>query len=377
MTDRGAMVALADLYQRGIDGISDIAKAFHWYKRAALKRNAMGIISQSNIANLRPAWAFKIGDGDVFIANSNEVHGVTPAETDGTRYSIVSYVQPNLASKANFNSAYPPKSARPKFRTDRYQIAIPSYRRDKTIAHKTLAFLERHRINPKRVTIFVADDSEGAKYKRALVNNPYQNIVVARPGIKEVRNFMWEYYPEGTPVVFMDDDIGDIKILDTIQSLKPVDDLYADIVSAGFNAMRENHAYLWGLYSVANAGFMSGSINKEYDEETVQERIAVGNCFIAGVFYGAIIRHAPKLLVHNADKEDYERSVLHFIKDGRVVRLEFATTDTKAYQGKGGLVDQRTSESSHQSAEYMLQTYPKYVRDMGTRKSGQREIRLV
>ena len=325
--------------------------------------------------------AFKVGDGDVFVANSREVHGVTEIEGDGKRLSVVSYTKTNLGYREHNARAYPPKSPRPKFRIDQYQIAIPSYHRDKTIVGKTLAFLERQSIDPKRVTIFVADESERKKYQKALVDNPYQTIVVAAPGIKEVRNFMWEHYPEGTPVVFMDDDVGDVKILDTSQSLKPVDDLYTDVISTGFNSMRENHAYLWGLYSVANAGFMSGLINEEDDDESVKERISVGNWFIAGVFYGAIIRHDPKLLVHNADKEDYERSVLHFIKDGRVVRLDFATTDTEAYRGAGGLVDQRTLKSSHQSAEYMIQTYPKYVRDMGTRKSGAfagtREIRLV
>lgn len=55
--------------------------------------------------------------------------------------------------------------------------------------------------------------------------------------------------------------------------------------------------------------------------------------------------------------------------------------DTKVYKGAGGLVDQRTIKSSHKSAEYMLKTYPRYVRDAGTRETGEnkgvREIRLV
>jgi site-specific DNA-cytosine methylase len=325
--------------------------------------------------------AFKVGDGDVFVANSREVHGVTQLEGAGKRLSVVSYTKTNLGYRQHIAKAYPPKSPRPKFRIDQYQIAIPSYRRHKTIVGKTLGMLERHNIDPKRVTIFVGDESERKKYEKALVDSPYKKIVVAVTGIMEVRNFMWEYYQEGTPVLFIDDDVTDIQVVDTSQSLKSVTDLYRDVISVGFNSMRENHAYLWGCYGVSNAGFMTGLISQEDDDETIKERISVGNWFIAGVFFGAIIRHDPKLLVHNADKEDYERSVLHFIKDGRVVRMDFMTADAIIYKGEGGLVDQRTKESSHISSEYMLKKYPKYVRDMGVRDKGQhagvREIRLV
>ena len=41
--------------------------------------------------------AFRIGDGDVFVANSREVHGVSAIEGDGRRLSVVSYAKTDLS----------------------------------------------------------------------------------------------------------------------------------------------------------------------------------------------------------------------------------------------------------------------------------------
>ena len=49
-----------------------------------------------------------------------------------------------------------------------YKIAIPSYHRTKTIQDKTLKFLEKHQINPDKVTIFVANEEEMEAYTSAL-----------------------------------------------------------------------------------------------------------------------------------------------------------------------------------------------------------------
>lgn len=307
--------------------------------------------------------AFRIGDGDVFVANSRQVHGVSETTGEGRRYSVVSYSMTKLGRKAKADTAYPPKSPRPNFRMNTYQIAIPSFMRDQTLAKKTLKVLERYKIDPKRVTIFVANESERHKYAETLASSPYQNLVVAQQGIKEVRNFMWSYYPEGAPVVFMDDDIEEVLMLEGHNKLVPASDLYQDIIKAGFHAMRENHAYIWGIYASSNAGFMSSSVGvSEGDLEDHQiESISVGNCFIMGAFFGAVIRHDPKLLVHNDQKEDHERSILHFIKDGRVVRLDWAALKCPYNTGEGGLQDSRTLESIKQGAVYMVSNYPKYV----------------
>ena len=49
-----------------------------------------------------------------------------------------------------------------------YQIAIPSYKRPETIKKKTLRVLSEYNIDPQKITIFVADDSEYFAYKKSI-----------------------------------------------------------------------------------------------------------------------------------------------------------------------------------------------------------------
>ena len=258
-------------------------------------------------------------------------------------------------------SARPPKSPRPAFRINQYQVAIPSYKRDQTLIKRTLSVLQAHKISPKRVTIFVANEDEYKIYKAALKDSPYRRLVIAEPGIQQVRNFMWNYYAEGTPVLFMDDDIQKVQTVQRDKGNHPklvdIENFERDVIYRGFDAMREHHAYIWGIYAAANAGFM-------------KSRVYVGLCYIIGSLYGTIIRHDPNLLVGIADKEDYERSVTHFIKDGRVVRLDDVTVKSNYYGEAGGMQVERTEETVNLGAEYMLRKYPKYVRDAGVRTRG-------
>ena len=332
--------------------------------------------------------AFRVGDGDVFVANSREVHGVTRIQGEGTRLSVVSYSKTSIGRRARMN-AYPIKSPRPKFRIDQYQIAIPSFKRDDKLVKKTLTVLESYSIDPKRVTIFVANEEERQKYAKAVRNSPYQNLVIAQEGITEVRNFMWNYYPEGTPVLFMDDDVDKVLIIDPRNKDRsiPAPDLFDNVIAPGFNAMRENHAYIWGIYAASNERWMVGQ-DFDDDADTGDEKnssaITIGNVYIIGSFFGAVIRHDPKLLVGCADKEDHERSVTHFIKDGRVVRLDFATVksdygtqSTSENFAAGGLQETRTHETVRIGAEYMLKHYPKYVRIYQRPTTGYWEVKHI
>jgi hypothetical protein len=333
--------------------------------------------------------AFKVGDGDVFVGDSRKVHGVTQIEGEGQRLSVVSYLRTDLGYAEYVEKAYPPRSPRPQFRVDRYQIAIPSYRRQETLKEKTLAFLNRHNIDPKRVTIFVADEAEYKIYTKALKESHYNKIVIAAPGLMAARNFMALYYKEGTPVVFIDDDIQDLETIPFVKKakkdedageaiasdenqkeqnkLEPVRNLEADVIFRGFNAMREYQSYIWGICAARNGYFM-------------KNRVAVGLYYIIGSFYGTIIRHSKDLLVGTADKEDYERSALYFIKDGRVARLDSVTARSKYYGEKGGLQETRTPKTVEEGARYMLKKYPKYCYDLGKRQKGamkgMHEIRL-
>jgi hypothetical protein len=84
-------------------------------------------------------------------------------------------------------------------------IAIPSYKRVKTLRDKTLTLLQKYKIDPKKIYIFVANKDEEKNYKEGLPKY-YKEIVVGKPGIKNIRNFMPKYFPEGKKIFYMDDD---------------------------------------------------------------------------------------------------------------------------------------------------------------------------
>ena len=97
----------------------------------------------------------------------------------------------------------------------KYEIVIPSYKRQETIQNKTLKFLEGHGIDPKLIKIFINDQEpdEYSKYKDALSSNDYaKNIEIVKgvPTLGLQRNYIERHYPEGTNLMMFDDDIEQV-----------------------------------------------------------------------------------------------------------------------------------------------------------------------
>jgi hypothetical protein len=226
-----------------------------------------------------------------------------------------------------------------------YQIAIPSYRRANTVKEKTLSLLTKHNINPDLVTIFVADDEELKIYTETLKDTPYKKFVVGEVGIGAIRRFTQKYYPEGTYVMNLDDDLSEcLKKIDD-KTMIPVSNLEEEVIIRGFKALEENNAYLFGIYAAANPMFM-------------KNRIAVGLYYCIGSMWGMINRHSSDLAVLLDDKEDFERTLQHYVKDGKVVRLDDITVKSKYYTEEGGMQVTRTTERILKSTENLVERFP-------------------
>ena len=313
--------------------------------------------------------AFKVGDGDVFVGNSRKFHGVTRVIGTGKRMSVVSYANTALGYKEYADKAYPPRSPRPNFRINQYQIAIPSYKRSHLIRSKVLAFLERQNIDPKKVTIFVANEKERELYREALRDCRYQKLVVGKPGIMEIRNFIRSHYKENTPVVSLDDDLVEVLKLED-EVIRPIgSDEFEKLIFLGFNSAREHNAYLWGINNTGNPFYM-------------REEIKVGLYFIIGQIFGTIIRHSKDLMVTTDMKEDRERCLQHFIKDGRVVRIDDYGPKADYNNLEGGQQSVRSRANQERSSKYLLARYPRYLemyyRTTGKGNTkGQAELRFI
>lgn len=244
-----------------------------------------------------------------------------------------------------------------------YKIAIPSYKRANTLKEKTLALLSRHNINPELVTIFVADEEEFKAYSETLKDTPYKNIVIGEVGMGAIRRFIQRHYPEGTRVMNFDDDLSEClhKIDDKV--MLPVVNLEQDVIIRGFKACEEHGANLFGVYAASNPMFM-------------KHRVAVGLYYCIGSCWGLITRHDSDLSVQLDDKEDFERTLQHYVKDGKVVRLDDITVKSKYYTEDGGMQVTRTNERILKSAENLIERFPglctMYIRET----TGHAELRL-
>ena len=246
-----------------------------------------------------------------------------------------------------------------------YKIAIPSYKRSNTLKEKTVGLLEKYNIPSENVTIFVANEEEKIAYTESLKDSPYKNIVVGVVGMGAIRNFIRDYYDEGDFIVNLDDDLSSFKKKNPENEKKmiDVDNPVTEIFLPMYELMMENENRLCGVYAASNAFFMN-------------YKPKVGLYYCVGACWGNINSHDESLYVQLDDKEDFERTLQHYVKDGSVCRLDNITVISKYYTEDGGMQVERTIERIDKSADILVKRYPdlcsKYIRET----TGHAELRL-
>jgi hypothetical protein len=240
-----------------------------------------------------------------------------------------------------------------------YVIAIPSYKREHALKTHTLRCLRY--IPLEQIYIFVANDQEYDNYKTVL---PDYQIVVGQEGLVNQRNFISKYFPIDTKIVSIDDDIQEfiIKKDDKLEIIDDIDIFFKE----GFNTLEKENAHLFGFYPVLNKLFMKETITTDF-------RFIIGSCF------GYINSHIYLTL---SEKDDYQRSILYFLRDKKVVRFNYISMKTKYYKMKGGLqsISCRTTSNSRKqeqekAVKYLIETYPDYFAHKKSFKSGFPELR--
>jgi hypothetical protein len=168
----------------------------------------------------------------------------------------------------------------------------------------------------------------------------------------------------------MDDDIEEFTNLKDglTGKLGVLDNLYGFIWNA-FAQLRLRGLGLWGVYPVNNGMWMA-----QYKIPlTTDLRFAIG------CFHGYINDHSMLLSPLLECKEDVERSLLHYKRDGGVLRFNHHGFKTK-FQAPGGVGQDRVA-MSERAADYLAATYPEYVSSVYVRNVkgpsyGNTEVRL-
>lgn len=205
-----------------------------------------------------------------------------------------------------------------------YQIAIPSYGRANILKEKTLSFLEFHKIDAEIVTVFVASEKEKETYSQVISDK--WRMVVGVPNKLQQQKFYHNYYPSGTKLLNIDDDVSAIRQRTQDGKLEDFTGDLNTLVEQMFELCDKEGAKMWGINPVENGFFMS-------------DYITVGLRFIVGTFYGnyagdkAITDSSRK---HQSSCEDFETTLRSFIENGSVIRAEYLCPKTK-YWAQGGM----------------------------------------
>jgi hypothetical protein len=235
-----------------------------------------------------------------------------------------------------------------------YVVAIPSYDRPEILKEKTLNTLISQGIKPEKIEIFVADTDEEKRYKSILDKKDYNKIIVGVKGLLEQRNFINKYYPIGKYIIEIDDDVeGIFKKKNSIKTDKSMIKINLDtFINEAYDILKEKNLYIWGINPVFNTYFM-------YNKITTDLR------YIVGAFFGLINRHDKDILLKlESDKEDVERTILYYKKDGGVMRFNNILIKTN-YYGEGGLQSEygdkeKRLKEGKRRVEKLKELYPEY-----------------
>ena len=231
-----------------------------------------------------------------------------------------------------------------------YVIAIPSYKRATTLCSKTLQTLRKYDIDKNLIYVFVVPE-EYDEYREKIESEI--TVIPGVLGLVQQRKFITDFFPSGTNVVYIDDDVEDLL------SLGPLN--LHETILRGFRLAKEYKCRLWGIYPVANKFFMSlnHSTNLKY---------------IVGAFYGLI--NTDTLPEYEfSPKEDWFRTCAYFKTDGKVVRLNDVAVKTKYYKEPGGLQETRTISTNLEATHRLCDIFPELITIWTRPRTGMAEVR--
>jgi hypothetical protein len=253
-----------------------------------------------------------------------------------------------------------------------YVIAIPSYQRAELLSRKTLKVLSEYKIPRTRIYVFVANQEEKTKYLNTLDPKTYGHLIIGEKGLKNQRNFISRYFSSGQEILNLDDDLAGFNILQTHGSTFNKKENYLikmpdfdQFIKDSFKTIKKHNLFLWGIYPINNPYFMTPKITSDI-------RLIVGPC------WGNINRHSKDLILTIDEKEDVERTLQYYTKDGGVMRFNNISVDTSYYVNPGGMqgLGRDRKKDSLESAIYLNKKYPDLTQLHLTKKSGIAEVKL-
>jgi hypothetical protein len=240
-----------------------------------------------------------------------------------------------------------------------YKIVIPTYGRPEGVKKLTLSYLGKTNVPTSKIYLFVANEQEAEAYAE---QNPVfrDRIVVGVKGLCPQRKFISEYFPEGTPLLTMDDDVSSVRKLVLKEPLegtqKPLDHPcemkellnLEELIQLGFQKIEERELKMWGVYQVDNKGFL-------------HPKITTGLKFIMGHFTAF---YAGDPVFHEIEdfpmKDDFYWTLRHYEEHGGTLRFDNIAVKAKQHTGAGGTCEdmERKLELNNSTVDRICERFP-------------------
>lgn len=236
------------------------------------------------------------------------------------------------------------------------KYVVPSFQRPVIFRDQTYSFLKKHNISDNDIHLFLRSD------------DPYLNDYMDRAtginfhitdvrGVGRTHNFITETFDEGEYIVEIDDDLKEL----VDNERKPIKD-FKSVVESMLSRMVDEEISYGGTYQVANTKFMSD--NPQY---TTDLRYLLG-CV-------RFRRIRKDIVLETNYSEDFENCILHFLRDGKILKNNWICPITKNYQDGGCKNDGRDNETEKSDKVFIATKYPKYSR-IFQRKNGVWDLRV-
>lgn len=186
-----------------------------------------------------------------------------------------------------------------------YKIAVRTYKRNDMFVERTYAFLKNQNIDLENcLYIFVANEDEKKLYQQSLSGQKYKEIVVGCLGLKEVTDFMLDYFGDGQEVFFMDDDLFGFFEFDLNGKLNKDATNLGDYLNKAFELLHKEGISSFCFRNMQNWFYISGAPD-----------IEIRPYFVYGGAFGIIVNKKLHSSTY-AHAEDSERTANVIEKDG-------------------------------------------------------------
>jgi len=231
------------------------------------------------------------------------------------------------------------------------------------LVRKTLATLARG--NFQGSLFVVVPSAEIAVYHSALVGSPVHTILMhTEKGLVKQRRFFRGQMLPGTEIVWIDDDLEAIKILNPggLHHCTRLNDLANFVFESMACRDPSGGCLLAGVYPIANRVWM-------------KPKVTESNSYVVGAMYFSI--NDERLKEPEADElEDYYRCLSEQAAGRPVLRLNWVGIQTQYWKNEGGMQQERTEAKRHAAVHKMVAEFPELVKAK-TRRDGKLDLKFL